>query len=42
MRLKQEMLVVGMEDWADVPEARRGQCASAQAGSAQEKALAAD
>lgn len=40
-RRKQGPLVVVMEDWVDVPEARRGRCASEPAGSAQEKALAA-
>lgn len=34
------MLAVAIEDWADVPRARRGLCASEPAGSAQEKALA--
>lgn len=41
VRLKQGALAVAMEDWADVPEARRGQRASEPAGSAQERALAA-
>lgn len=39
-RLKYGALVVVMEDWVDVPETRRGRCASEPAGSAQEKALA--